>query len=283
MLKYHNKPNIYVTQIVLKVKDLKRSVEFYKNIMGLQVLEEKDREVKLTVDGITPMVILIQPEDVIDKLPRRTGLYHFAVLLPSRFHLGLFLKNIKEREYSIVGGANHGVSEAIYLEDPDKNGIEVYADTPEETWDRKDDEINMVTEALDYMNIIKDTDDKEWEGAPPETIIGHIHLHVADLDESLKFYEALGFNLVQAMKNQAYFISTGGYHHHIGFNIWNGRGAAPLPDNSVGMKYYTLKYPSKEMLNDVLNRLKTLDYKYIEEEDSIFVHDPSLNLIQMML
>lgn len=283
MSKYHIKPNIYVTQIVLKVKDLKRSLEFYKNIMGLQVLEEKDREVKLTVDGITPMVVLIQPEDVIDKLPRRTGLYHFAVLLPSRFHLGLFLKNIKNKNHSIVGGANHGVSEAVYLEDPDKNGIEVYADTPEETWNRKDGEINMVTEALDYISIIDTTGDKEWEGAPPETIIGHIHLHVADLDKSLKFYEALDFNLVQAMRNQAYFISTGGYHHHIGFNIWNGKGAAPLPDNSVGMKYYTLKYPSKEMLKDVLNRLKTLDYKYVEEGDSIFIHDPSLNLIQMKL
>ena len=283
MSKYHIKPNIYVTQIVLKVKDLKRSLEFYKNIMGLQVLEEKDREVKLTVDGITPMVVLIQPEDVIDKLPRRTGLYHFAVLLPSRFHLGLFLKNIKNKNHSIVGGANHGVSEAVYLEDPDKNGIEVYADTPEETWNRKDGEIKMVTEALDYISIIDTTGDKEWEGAPPETIIGHIHLHVADLDKSLKFYEALDFNLVQAMRNQAYFISTGGYHHHIGFNIWNGKGAAPLPDNSVGMKYYTLKYPSKEMLKDVLNRLKTLDYKYVEEGDSIFIHDPSLNLIQMKL
>ncbi|MFA5523759.1 MAG: VOC family protein [Tissierellales bacterium] len=283
MSKYHDKPNIYVTQMVLKVKDLKRSVEFYKDIMGLQVLEEKDREVKLTVDGITPMVTLTQPKDLIDKLPRRTGLYHFAVLLPSRFHLGLFLKNIRDKQYPIVGGSNHGVSEAVYLEDPDKNGIEVYADTPEDTWDRKDDEINMVTEALDYLRIIEATGDKKWEGAPSETIIGHIHLHVGDLDDSLNFYEALGFNLVQAMKNQAYFISTGGYHHHIGFNIWNGRGAVPPPDNSIGMKYYTLKYPSKEKLQAVLNRLKSLGYKYTEDENKIFIFDPSLNLIQIVL
>lgn len=283
MSKYHENPNIYVTEVVLKVEDINRSVEFYKDIMGLSILEKKDKEVMLTANGVKPIVTLVQPENVISKLSRRTGLYHFAILLPNRIELGLFLKNIRDKEYPLIGGSYHGVSEAVYLEDPDGNGIEVYADTPESSWDRDDESINMVTEVLDYLGLLKATGDKEWKGMPPEAIIGHIHLHVADLDESLKFYEALGFKLVQNMRNSAYFVSTGGYHHHIGFNIWNGRGAAPLPENSVGMKYFTIKYPNKELLNRALSNLQSQGFKYSEEENGIFVYDPSRNLILLRL
>ncbi|SCG83798.1 hypothetical protein DW1_2234 [Proteiniborus sp. DW1] len=281
MSKFHNEPNIYVTDITLKVEDINRSIEFYRTIIGLRILWQKAKEAILTADETTPLVTLIQPEDVIPKLPRRTGLYHFAILLPNRMQLGLFFKNIRDEEYPLIGGSNHGVSEAIYLEDPDGNGIEVYADTPESNWDRDGDKINMVTEVLDYMGLLKATEDKEWKGMPPETIIGHIHLHVADLDESLKFYEALGFNLVQSMRNSAYFVSSGGYHHHIGFNIWNGRGAAPLPENSVGMKYYTIKYPREGLLKEALKNLENQNYEFTEKENSIFVYDPSHNLIQI--
>lgn len=281
MSKYHKSPNIYVTEIVLKVEEINRSVEFYKSIIGLNILRQEGKEAILTADGTTPMVTLIQPKDVIPKLPRRTGIYHFAILLPNRIELGLFLKNMRDKEYPLIGGSNHGVSEAIYLEDPDRNGIEVYADTSEPNWNRDGDKINMVTEPLDYMGLLKAAEDKEWKGMPPETIIGHIHLHVADLDESLKFYEALGFNLVQSMRNSAYFMSSGGYHHHIGFNIWNGRGADPLPENSAGMKYYTIKYPSEELLKEALKNLKSQNYEFKEKENSIFVYDPSHNLIQI--
>lgn len=283
MSKYHESPNIYVTEIVLKVEDINRSVEFYKNIMGLSILGQKDREVILTANGVKPMVTLIQPENVIPKLPGRTGLYHFAILLPNRIELGKFLKNIRDKEYPLIGGSNHGVSEAIYLEDPDGNGIEVYADTPESNWDRDDERINMVTEVLDYMGLLRAAGDREWKGISPESIIGHIHLHVADLDKSLKFYEALGFKLVQNMRNSAYFVSTGGYHHHIGFNIWNGRGAESLPENSVGMKYFTIKYPNKELLNKALGNLRNQSFEYSERENDIFVYDPSHNLIRLHL
>lgn len=279
MSKYHTNPNIYVTEIVLKVEDINRSIEFYKSIIGLSILEQKDSEVILTANGANPIVTLVQPENITPKLPRRTGLYHLAILLPNRIELGLFLKNLRDKDYPLIGGAYHGVSEAIYLEDPDGNGIEVYSDTPESNWNRDGERVNMVTEPLDYMELLKAAEDKQWKGMPPETIIGHIHLHVIDLDESLRFYEVLGFNLVQSMGNSAYFISTGGYHHHIGFNIWNGRGAAPLPENSVGMKYFTIKYPSKELLNKALGNLQNQGFEYTEKEDGVFVRDPSHNLI----
>ncbi len=283
MSKYHERSNIYVTNIVLRVQDLKKSMEFYKTILGFKVLEEEESKVSFTVDGQSPIVTIIRPNDIIPKIPRRTGLYHFALLLPDRVQLGLFLKNIREQNYPIIGGAYHGVSEAIYLEDPDDNGIEVYADTDESQWDRREYSVNMVTERLDFNELLEYTEDRVWEGAPKNAIIGHIHLHVSDLDESFKFYNLFGFELTQAMRHNAYFISTGAYHHHIGMNIWNGRGAPPLPENSAGMKYYSLKFPNEELRTEKIRIIKEAGHVVIETEEGIFVKDPSDNLIRLVI
>lgn len=281
MSKYHERPNIFVTDIVLRVEDLERSKEFYMNIMGFKVLKEEEARVVFTVDGISPIMTIIRPKVIGPKIPRRTGLYHFAVLLPDRLQLGLFFKNITEKNYHIVGGSHHGVSEAIYLEDPDENGIEVYADTNEEEWDRHDYSVNMVTERLDYSELRAHTGDQVWEGAPKSTIIGHIHLHVADLDDSFKFYSILGFELTQAMRHTAYFISTGGYHHHIGMNLWNGKGSPPLPKNAAGMEYFTLKLPNEEIRTEKVRLFREAGYGVIETKEGIFVNDPSENSIKL--
>ncbi len=283
MSKYHEKPNIFVNQIRLKVADIERSIEFYTKIMGFNILNREGKEVILTADRINPIITIVEPENVVPKLPRRTGLYHFALLLPSRFHLGLFLKHIREEGYPIIGGSNHGVSEAIYLEDPDENGIEVYRDIDSREWKRNGNQINMVTDPLDYNGIVAETGGEKWDGIPKETIIGHIHLHVGDLDEAKRFYcDGLGFDLVMKMANSALFISSVGYHHHIGLNIWNGRNAEPLPDNSVGMKYFTIIFPDVDTRKNTINNLRDLDYDVIEDND-IFVRDPSNNLIKLIV
>ena len=283
MSKYHEKPNIFVNQIRLKVEDIERSIEFYTKIMGFNILNREGKEVILTADGINPIITIVEPENVVPKLPRRTGLYHFALLLPSRFHLGLFLKHIREEGYPIIGGSNHGVSEAIYLEDPDENGIEVYRDIDSREWKHNGNQINMVTDPLDYNGIVAETGGEKWDGIPKETIIGHIHLHVGDLDEAKRFYcDGLGFDLVMKMANSALFISSVGYHHHIGLNIWNGRNAEPLPDNSVGMKYFTIIFPDIATRKNTINNLRDLDYDVIEDND-IFVRDPSNNLIKLIV
>lgn len=283
MSKYHEKPNIFVSQIKLKVVDIEKSIEFYTKIMGFNILNREDKEVILTADGINPIITIVEPENVVPKLPRRTGLYHFALLLPSRFHLGLFLKHIREEGYPIIGGSNHGVSEAVYLEDPDENGIEIYRDIDSKEWKRNGNQINMVTDPLDYNGIILDTGEEKWNGIPKETIIGHIHLHVGDLDEAKRFYcDGLGFDLVMKMANSALFISSGGYHHHIGLNIWNGRNAQPLPDNSAGMKYFTIMFPHIATRKNTINNLRDLGYVVIEDND-IFVRDPSNNLIKLIV
>ncbi|MDR7870732.1 MAG: VOC family protein [Tissierellaceae bacterium] len=282
MTKFHNKPNLFVNEIVLKVTDIDRSIDFYTKIMGFSILKKNGKDATLTADGFNPILTLIEPEDVIPKVPKRTGLYHFAVLLPSRYDLGLFLKNIRDEWYPIIGGADHGVSEAIYLEDPDDNGIEVYRDVAESEWDRSGDRINMVTEPLNYDELIAESGEDKWDKTPLDTIIGHIHLHVGDLDKARRFYcDGLGFDLTMEAGSSAIFLSTGGYHHHIGLNVWNGRNADPLPDNSVGMKYYTLQFPDKRSREEIINNLENLGYEVIKDDKDTFTKDPSSNLIKL--
>lgn len=282
MMKFHSKPNIFVNELVLKITDIDRSIKFYTKIMGFSILNKNGKEAVLTADGFNPIVTLIEPEDVVPKIPKRTGLYHFAVLLPNRNELGLFLKNISEQWYPIIGGSDHGVSEAIYLEDPDGNGIEVYRDVDEAQWSKSGDRINMISDPLDYDQLIAEGGADKWGHTPLNTIIGHIHLHVGDLDEAKRFYsDGLGFDLVMEADKSAIFLSTGGYHHHIGLNIWNGRNAEPLPDNSVGMKYYSIIFPDGDARENVLDNLANLGYELIREGNDIFTKDPSSNLIKL--
>ena len=239
MDEFHDNTNKYVKEIVLKVKDLKKSYDFYKNIMGFEVLKEEDNKVLLTVDGTTPIITLISSNDIIRKIQNRTGLYHYALLLPSRYHLGLFIKNMQEKNYPITGGSDHGVSEAVYLKDPDDNGVEVYSDFESSEWNRENGQIKMITRPLDYESLLDKTDDNKWKGMPSNTIIGHIHLHVDDLLKAKEFYaQGLGLDIVQQAGDSALFLSTGGYHHHIAINTWNGVGIDSLPENSAGMKYF---------------------------------------------
>lgn len=276
--------NVYVSELSLKVEDISRAKEFYQSTMGFKILKDSEKEVELTVNGKDVIITLLEPEDVKPKEDRRTGLYHIAILLPDNIQLGLFLKNIREKSYPIIGGSNHGVSNAIYLQDPDDNGIEVYADVDSSKWKRDDKEVEMVTLPLDYDKLINDTGDKDWTGASSDTIIGHIHLHVKDLEEADKFYmEGLGMDLTSKAGRSASFYSSKGYHHHIAANIWNGRGSMPLDENSVGMKYYTLSFPNEKLLKETFNRLKLQGYEAIEKDGDFFVADPSSNLIKFVL
>lgn len=281
MSKFHQS-NIHPIGLVLKVMDLVQGKKFYKEVMGFKILKEGKDRVYLTADGKNPMVTLVRPENPIEKVPRRTGLYHFAILLPDKVHLGLFLKHLRKLDYPIIGGSNHGVSQAIYLEDLDKNGIEVYTDLDSRDWKRVDDSIEMVTLPLDYPSLINSTGEKEWEGMPENTILGHIHLHVKDLEEAKRFYlDGLGMDLISEMGNSAVFTSSAGYHHHIAFNIWNGKGAKPLDANNVGMDYYILEFPHRHSLEGKAEDLKKLGYKVYERDGMVFVHDPSENRILM--
>ncbi len=283
MFNFHDSESIHVKDIVLRVEDIDKAERFYREVMGFKLLDKKDEEVSLSADGKNMLIKLISPPGIVAKIPRRAGLYHFAILLPDPIYLGLLLKHFRDLGYPLVGGSNHGVSQALYLEDLDGNGIEVYADIDSKEWKWEENSIEMVTLPLDYKRLIEETGDRKWEAMPEGTLIGHIHLHVADIEEGKNFYlEGIGMDLVMEMKGSAAFTSSRGYHHHIAFNIWNGRGAKQLEDKAAGMEYYTIEYPSKETLNGAIERIKALGFEINHIDGEVFTKDPSGNRIRLV-
>lgn len=275
-LTFHKSPNVYVDEVCLKVTDKKRAVSFYQNILGLQILKETSTTTVFTADGKRPLLTIVEPDNVTAKEPRRTGLYHFALLLPTRADLAACLKHLVESRYPLQGASDHVVSEAIYLADPDGNGIEIYADRPFENWQWSCELVQMDTVPLDVEDLFKEWIGKDWTGLPKGTIMGHIHLHVADLSAAEDFYcDTLGFEVVARYGDQALFVSSGKYHHHIGLNTWNGRGASSPSEESAGLLYFTLKYPNQEEKIKVLERLKNLGYPVEIDGDKIKFMDPS--------
>jgi catechol 2,3-dioxygenase len=282
MSSFHQKPCIYVGQVFLKVENIDRSLTFYNNVIGFKILEQTERKAILSADGNTPLLTIEQPENVIPKPKRTTGLYHFAILLPNRTDLGNVLNHLLQLGYPLQGGSDHLVSEALYLADPDGNGIEIYVDRPSSNWNWENGEVLMATNPLDADSLLEEGKGASCEALPVETVIGHIHLHVAELNKIKEFYcQGLGFNVVSKMGNQALFISTGGYHHHIGLNTWNGTGAPKPAKNSVGLERFSLVYPNNETRTKAVNDLRNLGYKSTSIDGDIIVEDPSGNLIQL--
>lgn len=236
---FHKKPNIYTSHVQLKVSNLARSIEFYTTIMGFQLLEQTANTAYLTVDGKTSLVSLIEVPHAVSQ-QGFTGLYHVALLLPTRTDLGNIIQHFIQTN-TRLGAADHDVSEALYLNDPDGNGIEIYIDRPEHEWNwNQNGQVHMVTEQLNFRDILAEADGT-WRGLPKGTVIGHMHLSVSDLAQTAAFYtNMLDFNIVCEYGGQALFVSTGNYHHHIGFNTWHSAGQPTLPDNAVGLQSFTI-------------------------------------------
>jgi len=281
MEKFHQEPNIFVGEVNIKVKDLDNSLAFYQNIIGFQLLKKTNRKAILTTDGKTPLVTLEQPVDVIPKAEHMTGMYHFAILLPTRADLSVFLQHMVQTGYPL-GAGDHYVSEALYITDPDGNGIEVYRDRPSSEWKWNNGLVEMATEQLDARGILAESD-AQWHGLPASTIMGHLHLHVSELKKAEEFYtKGLGFKIVSYYP-QAAFLSTGGYHHHIAINTWQGVGAVTPPKNSVGLNWYTLVFPDEAARNNVIKQLQQLGAPLTEEEDYYETKDPSGNPIRLVI
>ncbi|MDR4888284.1 VOC family protein [Fredinandcohnia sp. QZ13] len=282
-MKYQRPPYTFVGLVELKVTDLQRSLTFYQNIIGFKVLEQSDKKVLLTADGKTPLLSIEQPENITPKEPRRTGLYHFALLLPTREDLGKILYHLVQNNIRI-GASDHAVSEALYLDDPDGNGIEIYRDRPDTEWEWMNGEVKMVTEPLDGQGVLATANGEKWTGLPEGTVMGHIHMHVSELAKTEEYYtKGLGFDVVCRYGGMALFISTGGYHHHIGLNTWNGVGASAPSDNSAGIKLFTLVLPNENDLQTTVDNLKQIG-AYVQEEDGVVVtKDPSDNKIKLVV
>ncbi|MGN7398290.1 VOC family protein [Cytobacillus praedii] len=283
-MNFHREPNVFVSHVHLKVADLQRSIEFYQQVIGFQLLEQTKNKASLSADGKTVLVTIEQPETIHSKQLRTTGLYHFALLLPSRSDLAKVIEHFIKIGYPLQGASDHLVSEALYLADPDGNGIEIYADRPSSTWEWNNEEVVMSTERLDIESILAEGDGKPWAGLPSDTLMGHIHLHVSELHKTEEFYcKGLGFNVVTRYGGQALFISTGCYHHHIGLNTWNGIGAPAPSENSVGLKHFTLVYPNEEARISAVANLEKIGAVVTQEHGQYSTADPSGNPILLSL
>ncbi|MGF2614714.1 VOC family protein [Rossellomorea vietnamensis] len=275
-MNFHQNPLTYVGKVSLKVQNLERSLVFYKEVLGFTILEQTERTASLSANGKTALLTLEQPADVVTKSGRTTGLYHFALLLPTREDLANFVQHSAEIGLRLAS-SDHLVSEALYFSDPDGNGIEVYADRAHADWDWSNGEVKMSVDPLDFKDLLSIKRNHPWNDLPAETVMGHIHLHVSQLKETEEFYiEGLGFDVVSRFGSQALFISTGEYHHHIGLNTWNGIGAPPPSQNSVGLQSFTLMLPSEKARNEAAGRLRSIGA--IVSEDFV-TEDPSGNKI----
>jgi catechol 2,3-dioxygenase len=218
----------------LQVSDLARSLAYYTTILGLRVLSRGDSVVVLGPQASAQPLVELHERRGIRPVPRQglLGLYHFAILLPDRESLGRFVTHLAEVG-AYAASADHAVSEALYLSDPDGLGIEVYADRPRSQWRSNDREIAMTTEPLDLRSLARAAAGRPWVGMPAGTVIGHMHFHVGALREAEAFYHsALGFDKTAWSYPGALFLSTGGYHHHVGTNIWAAGSPAATPDDA---------------------------------------------------
>lgn len=269
-------PEIEIGLVQIRVSNLERSLAFYQNVVGLSVLRQSGREVEMTADGQNVLLILREIENA--KVLRRNsvaGLYHFAILVPDRPSLGLVLRNLINSGIE-VGQGDHLVSEALYIQDPDNNGIEIYRDRPKDTW--KHDAVGhvvMTTDPVDVDGLLAASEGLPWNGLPAGTVIGHVHFHVGDLGKAKKFYiDLLGFELTAHYGDAAMFISAGGYHHHIGLNVWAGKGAPAAPTDAAGIDYFTLRLPNEEERTAVVERVREAGYTVVEENGVPAFKDP---------
>jgi catechol 2,3-dioxygenase len=207
------------------------------------------------------------------------GLYHYAILLPSRQALGVELRHLAESRTPLTGASDHGVSEALYMSDPDGHGIEIYRDRAREEWPRRPDgELTMVTDPLDAQGIIAAGEGMAWEGMPPGTAMGHVHLHVSQLKQAQEFYvNKVGFDLIQNYGAQATFVSAGGYHHHLGMNVWAGVGVPPAPEDRARLLWYEVVLPNHDALDATLAQLREAGVQPEAHDAGWLVRDPSNN------
>ncbi|EKZ7002356.1 VOC family protein [Listeria monocytogenes] len=259
-------------EVVLNVGHLKGMAGFYQEVIGLKLLEENERMVRLGVSGSDEALLVLKKIDnaVVPEVPR-IGLFHTAFLLPTRESLADVLLHLAKSGYPIDGAGDHAYSEALYLHDIEGNGIEIYADRPKAEWMRDGDgNLPMVTEQVDVDSLLQIATDEPFTGMPNGTIIGHVHLQVADADKAEQFYkEVLGMNLTTAIPS-ARFFAAGDYHHHIGSNVWAGRNLELLQENETGLAWFTIITPDKDA---IITNLIEQGYDVKRLENTISVTD----------
>lgn len=274
-------PATTIGVVALSVANLARSLEYYQHNLGL-TLRHHDGNTAVLGAGDLPLLRLHEIPGA-RVIRRATGLYHFALRVPTRRDLARVIRHLAETNTPVSGASDHLVSEALYLSDPDGHGIEIYRDRPRSTWYDANGAFRMDTIRLDIEGILAElgSETPSWDGMPPGTDMGHIHLQVADVAAAERFYTSvLGFERMTTYP-LASFISAGGYHHHLGLNSWAGVGVPAPPDCAARLLSYELCLPTSDALNPVLERVRAANLPLMETDHGWAVHDPSHNLIML--
>jgi catechol 2,3-dioxygenase len=256
--------------------------DFYERTVGLRRLEGLGGVAALGTDDGKPLVELLPTPDAPPRPAGTTGLFHLAILVPSRLELARALRRVSESGWRFTGASDHLVSEALYLYDPEGNGIEIYRDRPRDEWRRVGEEIEMDTLPLDLQGVLDElaNDDSPPGGMTPGTRLGHVHLNIADIAASESFYaRALGFDVTVRGYPGALFVSAGGYHHHVGLNTWMGEGAPPPPLGARGLERFDVVVPTAADLDAAERRLTDSGAETARSDEGLTAVDPSGNRV----
>ena len=263
----------HVGTVHLQVSDLEKSIAYYQQVLGLRVQRSSAATATLGADDEERPILALHTTPGVKRARRGAlGLYHFAILLPERAALGRFAMHLSALG-ARVGSADHLVSEAFYLSDPDGLGIEVYADRPRSAWRRRGRELVMATDPLDVGDLVAASEGQPWTGMPRGTRVGHVHLHVGDLEEAERFYHfALGLDKMVWSYPGALFLAAGGYHHHLGTNVWSAE--TPAREEEARLIEWELLVPGREAAAAARNSLGAAGYATEQSETGVTAADP---------
>lgn len=270
-------PHTSLGVVRLAVADADRALGFYEGVLGLRQLDGADAEGALRLGvGAQAVVELVPSPDAPPPERGTTGLFHLAILVPSRLELGCAAQRLMSAGWPLSGVADHLVSEALYFEDPEGNGIEIYRDRPRSEWNYEAGVLQMATLPLDLDDLIGSADGEPDTEVAPGTKIGHVHLKVDELSSAEDFYaEVLGFDVTVRDYPRALFLSAGGYHHHIGLNTWTSRGGKAPPANARGLRWFEIVLASAAELEQAVARANARGIESHRRGDRLQLTDPS--------
>lgn len=287
-------PATLMGHVSLNVANLENQITFYTQALGFKLHWREGNKAGLGAGGAD--LLRLTEEADLKRYRGTTGLYHFAILFPNRKELARAMARLFAMRYENYP-TDHIMTKTTYLDDPEGNGIELYAESPEDgTWSlangeyitrRKDGSLSNGREPLNVNELFSllSQEDQLEQPVPPETRVGHVHLHVRNIDEAVDFYHSvIGFDVMGVAKAfRMGFVSAGGYHHHLGLNTWQGEGAPPPPSDAAGLRYFAVELPNQEALDQVIARIDSAGIPSNQTEDGLLLYDPSQNGVMLSL
>lgn len=270
---FANRTPLHIGAVALKVRDLDRLTAYYRDALGLAVLERTGAKAVLGAGGV-PILHLEHAPDAKPDDTRTAGLYHTAFLMPTRGDLARWLLHAAQKRVPLTGASDHAVSEAIYLDDPEGNGVEVYRDRAPDEWVWQDGMVKMTTVALDLNGLARTAGNETFAGAPDGLRVGHIHLRVGDIDRAEQFYrDLIGLDVIRR-RGGATFMSSGRYHHHVGSNVWHSAGAGMRDPDRAGLAWFAFEAADAAALETVASRLTQSGVPFERTDTGLVTADP---------